>query len=107
MAAVPPPSDDDDEPDTVAFGIPALDDTLRDSDVSFPIRADTLVTELGDPEIPCDPSGRTLALSEAIERADRRRFESRRDLLNALHPVYEAARDEGGMAGWLRRLLPF
>lgn len=107
MAAVPPPDDDDDGPDTIAFGIPALDDRLRDGDVSFPIRAEDLVDELGDPAIPCDPAGRTLRLSEAIERADRHRFESRRDLLNSLHPVFEEARDEGGVAGWLRRLLPF
>ncbi|MFW5938309.1 MAG: hypothetical protein ACOCSN_05125 [Halanaeroarchaeum sp.] len=106
MAAVPPPSDDD-EPDSVTFGIPALDDLLRDSEVAFPVAADDLVAELEDPEIPCDPTGRSIRLSEAIDRADRRRFESRRDLLNELHPVFEEVRGTGGVAGWLKRLLPF
>lgn len=105
MAAVPPPSDGD-EPDTVAFGIPALDDRLRKNDIPFPIAADTLVRSLDDPEIPCDPAGRSIRLSEAIDRADRHRFESRRDLLNALHPVFEAVRDSASVTGWIRRLLP-
>lgn len=106
MAAVPPPSDDDDEPDAIAFGIPALDDRLRGTDVTFPASAAEIVDGLDDPAIPYDPSGRTIRLSEAIERADRHRFESRRDLLNVLHPVFEAARESGGIGVWLRRLLP-
>lgn len=105
MAAVPPPTDGD-EPDTVTFGIPALDDRLRNNEISFPITAETLVSALDDPEIPCDPAGRSLRLSEAIDRADRQRFESRRDLLNALHPVFEDVRDSASVTGWLRRLLP-
>lgn len=105
MAAVPPPSDGD-EPETVTFGIPALDDRLRNNDVTFPTDADSLVRSLDDPEIPCDPAGRAIHLSEAIERADRHRFESRRDLLNALHPVFEDVRDSASVTGWLRRLLP-
>ncbi|MFB6094492.1 MAG: hypothetical protein ABEJ77_06090 [Halanaeroarchaeum sp.] len=106
MAAVPPPEDDA-EPDSVAFGIPALDDRLREGSVGFPVDAESLVDALDDPEIPYDPSGRTMRLSEAVARADRHRFESRRDLLNALHPVFEEAREGGGVGSWLRRLLPF
>ncbi|MFW6003351.1 MAG: hypothetical protein ACOCPT_02910 [Halanaeroarchaeum sp.] len=106
MAAVPPSNDDGDGPEAVAFGIPALDDLIRDADVDFPARAETLIEALGDPEIPYDPAGRSIHLSEAIERADRHRFESRRDLLNALHPVFEDARERGGLRVWLRRLLP-
>jgi len=107
MAAVPPPSDGD-EPDTLAFGIAALDDRLRDSELSFPIRRDALVETLGDPDVPVDPSGRTIALSTAIDRADRDRFEHRRDLLNALHPVFETERGAGGgVRSLLRRLVPF
>lgn len=105
MAAVPPPSDGD-EPETVAFGIPALDDLLRKNEVTFPIAADTLVSTLDDPEIPCDPAGRSIRLSAAIDRADRHRFETRRDLLNALHPVFEDVRASVSLTGWLRRLLP-
>ena len=105
MAAVPPPSDGD-EPDTVTFGIPALDERLRENEVTFPITADSPVSELDDPEIPCDPAGRSIRLSAAIDHADRHRFESRRDLLNALHPVFEDVRESSSVTGWLRRLLP-
>lgn len=106
MAAVPPPSDDGD-PDSVAFGIPVLDDRIRDASLSFPIRAADLVDELDDPEIPYDPSGRSIRLSTALERTDRQRFESSRELLNELHPVLEAERENGGLGAWLRRLFPF
>ncbi|AKH97683.1 hypothetical protein [Halanaeroarchaeum sulfurireducens] len=105
MAAVPPPSDED-EPDAVAFGIPALDDRLRRTDVDFPIRAEELVDELGNPDVPYDPSGRTISLSEAVDRSGRDRFETRRDFLNALHPVFEDARSSGGIRGWLERFIP-
>lgn len=106
MAAVPPPSDDE-EPDSIAFGIPALDDRLRDADLAFPTDAETLVRELGDPSIPYDPTDRTIQLSTVVERTGRERFESRRDFLNAVHPVLEAERNSGGVGDWLRRLLPF
>lgn len=106
MAAVPPSNDDGSEPDALAFGIAALDDLIRDGDVEFPVGAEDLVEGLGDPEIPYDPSGNAIPLSEAIERTDERHFESRRDLLNALHPIFEDAREGGGVRGWLRRLFP-
>ena len=105
MAAVPPSSDED-EPDAVAFGIPALDDRLRRTDVNFPIPAGELIDELGDPDVPYDPSGRTITLSEAVDRSGRDRFETRRDLLNALHPVFEEARSRGGIREWLERFIP-
>lgn len=103
MAAVPPSSDDE-EPDAVAFGIAALDDRIREADVAFPTSARDLVTALDDPEIPYDVAGRSIRLSAALERIDRDRFESRRDLLNALHPVFEAERTRGGVRDWLKRL---
>ena len=88
----------------ITFGIPALDDVLEASQVEFPIRADTLIRQLGDPYIPFDSAGRSISLSDAIDRAGRVQFESRRDLLNALHPVFEETRAGGGLRGWLRRL---
>ncbi|MFB6081457.1 MAG: hypothetical protein ABEJ67_01415 [Halanaeroarchaeum sp.] len=106
MAAVPPPSDSE-EPDTLAFGIAVLDERLRSADVSFPASAEAVVDALDDPAIPVDPSGRTMRLSTAIERADRARFDDRRDLLNALHPVFEEQRGKSsGIRGFLKRLLP-
>ncbi|MGM0398703.1 MAG: hypothetical protein ACQEQY_06875 [Halobacteriota archaeon] len=106
MAAVPPSNDDGEDPEAIAFGIPAVDDRIRGADVDFPVSADELVEALDDPEIPYDPAGRSIRLSEAIERADQSRFESRRELLNALHPIFEEARERGGFRVWLRRLLP-
>lgn len=106
MAAVPPPSDSE-EPDTLAFGIAVLDDRLRSADVGFPATASTLVQELDDPAIPVDPHGRTVRLSDAVDRTGRTRFENRRDFLNALHPVFEQERGRGGgIRGLLRRLWP-
>ncbi|MFB6070302.1 MAG: hypothetical protein ABEJ76_04700 [Halanaeroarchaeum sp.] len=107
MAAVPPPSDSDDDPEAIAFGIAALDDRLRAAEITFPARGERVVEVLDDPAIPVDPNGRTMRLSEAIERADRTRFENRRDLLNALHPIFEDQRGRGGgVRAFLRRILP-
>ncbi|GGM72737.1 hypothetical protein J2752_002409 [Halarchaeum rubridurum] len=109
MAARPPPSDDtDDEPTVVTFGIAAVEEFLDGADFSYPVDRQTVVDTTGDPEVPVDTGGRTLALSTALERTERRRYESRRDLLNALHPVFEEARQSspGGIVGFVRSLIP-
>ncbi|GAA0300459.1 hypothetical protein [Halarchaeum salinum] len=109
MAARPPANDDtDDEPTVVTFGIAAVEEFLDGADFSYPVDRQTVVDTTGDPEIPVDTSGRTLALSKALERTEQRRYESRRDLLNALHPVFEDARQSGsgGIVGFVRSLIP-
>ncbi len=105
--AAPPPQGDDAEPETIAFGIAAVDEALEETELTFPADADEILAATGDREIPYDSRGRTVRLSAAIEASDHTNFDSRRDLLNALHPVFEAKRDQGGLRGWVRTILPF
>jgi len=108
MAARPPANDDDEEPAVVEFGIAAVEGALDDAALDYPADARTVVDATGDPDVPVNTTGRTLALSTAIERTGRERFDSRRDLLNALHPIFEDARTSGagGVVGYVRSLLP-
>lgn len=105
--AAPPPQGDDAEPETIAFGIAAVDEALEETELSYPADAREVLAATGDRDIPYDSRGRTISLSTALEETDRRTFDSRRELLNALHPVFEAKRDRGGLSGWLKALLPF
>lgn len=103
--AAPPPSS---EPETAAitFGIAAMDEVLEDADVEFPAETDQLLAAIGDRSVPYDPAGNTVQLRTVIEETDRRRFESRRELLNALHPAFEERRRGGGLGDWFRSLFP-
>ncbi|EMA45106.1 DUF5789 family protein [Halococcus saccharolyticus] len=101
--AARPPQDDAEEPDTLAFGIAALDDRLDRADLVFPAENDEIVRTLGDPDVPYDPSGRSMALSTALEQVERDRFDSEGALLDALHPVFEERR-QSGPTGLLDRL---
>ena len=109
MGMRPPPSDDGDAPDTVTFGIAALDARLEGTNVQYPTDAQSLVGDLGDPQIPYDASGNSVALSEALSETHIERFETEQELLNALHPVFEQYRERsaGGILAQLRGLLPF
>jgi len=107
---VRPPSDDmDDEPDVIEFGIAALDARLEQLDVTFPATADELVAEYGDVRVPVDAAGTEITLATALEQTTRREFETERELLDVLHPVFEERR-QGSSRGYLsqlRSLLPF
>lgn len=106
---VRPPAGGSGERETIEFGIAALTPMVEEADVDFPADAGAVVRALGDPDVPVDAKGRTIALSTAIEETGEHRFESQRDLLNSLHPVLEARR-ETVSTGWLasiRRQLPF
>lgn len=109
MAARPPGSDDSEPPETLAFGISALDARLSETDFTFPATGREVIEALGDPEIPYDTTGHTLALSDALAEVDRREFETETELKETLHPVYEQKRRSAGgsIVGQLRRLLPF
>jgi len=106
---VRPPSDDiDDEPDVVEFGIAALDAKLESREITFPIDAEELVDRHGDVSVPVDAAGHETSLASAVEATDRRRFDSEADLLEALHPVFEAQREavSRSLVARLRGLLP-
>ena len=108
MGVRPPRTDDQDASSSVEFGIAAVDAHLDDADLAFPATDEEVVAALGDPGIPYDPGGRTVDLSTALDRVSRQRFDSRTDLLNALHPVFEEYRTESasGVVEWMRSLLP-
>jgi hypothetical protein len=107
MAARPPSNDNNDDPDIVEFGIAALDAQVQKRGVSFPVTAADLASTHGDVRIAVDPAGHEMPLREALERCDREQFTSKQDLLNALHPVFEAERESGtGILGRLRSLVP-
>ncbi|MFT4904158.1 MAG: hypothetical protein ACI8UR_000710 [Natronomonas sp.] len=109
MGVRPPQQGDDEEPATVAFGIAALDEHLGRADITFPMTDQELISALGDPDIPYDGKNNTISLSRALENTHVSRFETRQDLMNALHPVFEAKRERANnsIVGQLRSLLPF
>jgi hypothetical protein len=106
---VRPPSDDTSEPDVIEFGIAALERHLTEADVSCPADVRRLQRTLGHVEVPYDASGHTIRPERAVSEVDARTFDSRRDLLNALHPVFEAKREAAGrnLLAQLRGLVPF
>lgn len=106
--ARPPPSDDS-EPDLIEFGIPVLDDRLEESAVTFPTDRDELRSRAGDLEVPYDASGNTLKLAAALDELEADRFETKNELLEALHPVFEGYRQRAptGVVATLRSYLPF
>ena len=106
---VRPPSDDDldDEPDTVEFGIAALDAHLDRADLSFPASEEEIIDALGDPKIDYDPRGRDVRLSKVLDRVEPNEFESRQELLDSTHYEFERRRQQGGgPLAWLRSLFP-
>jgi len=109
MAARPPRDDGDSEPEVVEFGIAALDARLDGTDVSFPAERETLRRRLGETTVPYDAAGNEVDLATVLSRVDRDRFEDEQELLNELHPVFEALRAErsGSVVGQVRALLPF
>ena len=107
MARAPPA--DDSEPDIIEFGIPVLDDRLTEAELAFPADRAELRTELGGLEVPYDAGGNTLRIAEALDRLEADRFETKNELLEALHPVFEERRrrSPGGVLARLRSFLPF
>ena len=106
---VRPPQNNDDEPESVEFGIAAVDARLKESALSFPATSEEVARALGDRPIPYDIHGNGVALSEALTDTGSETFESRQELMNALHPVFEEyrARRSNGVVARLRAMLPF
>ncbi|MFB6281520.1 MAG: hypothetical protein ABEH40_05835 [Haloferacaceae archaeon] len=107
--AVRPPEDGTSEPETIEFGIAALAARLDRADVGFPTTAEELVRATGNPEIPYDAGGNTVALAEALDALPEDRFESESELLDRLHPVFENYRERAAssIVAQIRALLPF
>lgn len=107
MAARPPSNDLDDEPDTVEFGIVALEARVDNRGVTFPVSAAELQAAHGDLRLAVDPSGSKIRLAEALDACDQDSFDSKQDLLNTMHPIFEEKRNATGILGTLRALVPF
>jgi len=101
--------DVDEEPDVIEFGIAALDARLESAAVTFPTTAAELDERFGHTDVPYDAAGNTIAFSDALSAANQERFDSERDLLNALHPVFEEKRQaaSASIVSRLRALVPF
>ncbi|SER82017.1 DUF5789 family protein [Natrinema salaciae] len=109
MGVRPPSSGDDEEPDSIEFGIAAVDAHLRDADLTFPVTKDDVRAELGHERIPYDVHGNDVALSEILADVPAEQFDSRQELLNALHQPFEEYRHthSSGVVAQVRSLLPF
>ena len=109
MGVRPPGNDDTDEPASIEFGIAAVDAQLRDVDLSFPASRAEVERTLGTERIPYDVHGNDVPLSTILEELPQQQFDSRQELLNALHPAFEQYRKQhsGGFLGRLRSFLPF
>lgn len=105
MAARPPTGNGEPgEPDV--FGIAAVDEHLSGATLSYPVTAADVVDATDDPSVPCGPNAHDIELSTALDRTDRQRFESRQQLLDELHDVFERERQSGGgLVAWLRSLV--
>jgi len=107
MAARPPGGGGSSEPDAIEFGIAVLDEQIGKADVSFPATAEEVRHALGDREIPYDGKGRTITLGEALDQVPQSRFENKTEFLDALYPVFDRKRREGGgLLTSLRDALP-
>jgi hypothetical protein len=109
MGVRPPQQGEDDAPETIAFGIAALDEHLDRADLTFPATNEELIGTLDDPAIPYDAKGNEMRLSEALSEVPLSRFETRQELMNRLHPIFESRRERANnsIVGQLRSLLPF
>ena len=104
--AAPPPQNDQ-ETTAITFGIAAMDEYLVESDLEFPASRAEILDSLGNRAVPYDPRGNTMALETALEETGQEKFESRRELQNSLHPVFEGKRERSGLGGWLKSILPY
>lgn len=109
MGVRPPQQSDDEAPETIAFGIAALDEHLSRADTAFPMTDEELLDAVGDPTVPYDAKGNAIRLSEALGEVGESNFETKQEFMNALHPVFEARRERANnsLVGRLRSLLPF
>lgn len=103
---VRPPAGDSGDAELIEFGIAALDAKLDDTTLEFPATTEDVLDALGNQDIEYDAAGHTIDLATALERSDTTEFDSKRELLNALHPVFEDLRSSTtpGILGWLRNL---
>ena len=106
--AIRPPQGDSGTEEAVEFGIAALNARLDESSVEFPATTSQILSAIEDTEVPSDASGHTLDLREALADVEADRFETETELLDVLHPRFEAHRKRAAdsLVARLRALLP-
>jgi hypothetical protein len=106
---VQPPTTEADEPAAIEFGIAALDARLDTDAVEYPATKSEVSDRVGHIEVPYDPAGHTMTVSDALDRVSTTEFESEQELLNTLHPVFEQQREAttNSLLSQLRALVPF
>jgi len=106
---VRPPTNDTSEPDVIEFGIAAVDARLDERALSFPADREAVRSAFEGESIPYDASGSTVPFETVLEEVDVETFEDEQELLNALHPVFEAYRASRtpSLLQRLRSLVPF
>ena len=106
---VRPPSNSDSTPESIEFGIAAVDARLDTADLSFPASIDDVEDQLGDEQIPYDVHGNAVQLSDVLDELDTDHFETSVELMNDLHPHFERyrKRQSRSVVGQVRSLLPF
>jgi hypothetical protein len=105
----PPANETEEQPDVIEFGIAALDARLDRLEPTFPTTADRLAADYGDLSVPVDAAGTEITLRDALGETTVQEFETERELLDVLHPVFEQRRQRSsrGYLAQLRALLPF
>jgi hypothetical protein len=98
-----PPQNESSEPDTIEFGIAALNARIDDSGVSFPATAGEVVESVQTADIPYDGSGNTIHLGEVLSQAGQQEFDNQTELLNTVHPIFEEKRANSA-PGFIERI---
>ncbi|WP_254862196.1 hypothetical protein [Halovivax gelatinilyticus] len=109
MGVRPPTNNDDSEPETIEFGIAAVDARLKETDLTFPADVARVEQRLGPRPIPFDASGNSVSVDDALAETGLDRFDSRQHLMNELHDVFEEYRatHTASVFGRVRSMLPF
>lgn len=108
MAARPPTGGGSD-PDAIEFGIAVLGERLDRAGVRFPATTTELIESMDNTEVAYDASGNTLDVAAELRDLPVEHFDTKRDVLNRLHPIFEERRRSGAgsLLGRVRTLLPF
>ncbi|WP_158056368.1 hypothetical protein [Halorussus halophilus] len=106
---VRPPTSDSGGTEAIEFGIAELAAELDRADASFPATGEEIVRATENPRIDYDANGHAVALADALAEADSDHFESQRQLLNELHPVFEEYRTtrSPSLVERMRAMLPY
>lgn len=109
MGVRPPSSGDDEKPDSIEFGIAAVDAHLKNADLTFPATKDDVRAEIGHERVPYNVHSNDVPLHQMLDEVQAERFDSRQELLNALHQPFEEYRrnNSNGVMAQVRSLLPF